>query len=352
MNGLRCQLDLRRDALFLDVARNTAGFVCLPAIDSGEPSFPWKRIQVGCHLPQGSTLRVYAYAADRKSWGPWQDLDQALPALKGGYQELRGALAPIFGEPAGRSGDLLARRTGRYLWLMLELMSSGAGDPSIESVTLWMEGDHMADYLPAIYQSDDFTVRFLSVFNSMFLDMERQIRSLPRLLDSQGTGEEMLRCLASWVCGDGERSAAEELRRWIPNALEDYESMYTVEGVRRSVRRLTGRDPILIEHCQVDPNSPACSNPAVCRRLYGDDPFRFFVLLAEDTFPRRDNIRDFLERMRLLIPAGTELELILLKNCIQLDWHTYLGVNSFVGTYVPVMVDENTTIHFDTVIGG
>jgi len=56
--------------------------------------------------------------------------------------------------------------------------------------------------------------------------------------------------------------------------------------------------------------------------------------------------------MRLLIPAGMDLELVLLKKCIQLDWHAYLGVNSVVGSYVPAAVDENTTIHFDTMIGG
>ena len=210
----------------------------------------------------------------------------------------------------------------------------------------------MTDYLPAIYQNDDFTSRFLSVFNSMFLDMEQQISNLPALLDSEGAGDEMVRMLASWVCEDVEHSTVEELRTWIPEALDNYESMYTVEGIRRSVRRLTGRNPILIEYFQVDPNSPDCINPGTYRRLYGENPFRFFVLLDEDTFPRRDNIQDFLERMQPLIPAGTELELVLLKKSIQLDWHTYLGVNSYVGSYVPVAIDENTTIHFETVIGG
>ena len=43
---------------------------------------------------------------------------------------------------------------------------------------------------------------------------------------------------------------------------------------------------------------------------------------------------------------------MLLKKCIQLDWHAYLGINSVVGSYVPAAIDENTTIHFDTMIGG
>lgn len=162
----------------------------------------------------------------------------------------------------------------------------------------------------------------------------------------------MLRSLASWVCLDAERASEQELRQWIPTALDDYEDMYTVQGVKRSVERLTGQTPVIIEHHDIDPNAATCINPAVNRRLYGDDPFRFFVLLPEDTFPSRDRMEDFLGQMRLLIPAGMELELILLKKCIQLDWHTYLGINSIVSSYNPASIDENMTIHFDTMIGG
>lgn len=350
--GLRRGLDLRGDTLVLNVSRRTGGFLCLPAVDSGAAGFAWKRVQVDCVLPEGSSLRVYAYASDSKSWQMWPDLDRALPALQGSDWEIRQTLDELFGEAAGRSGDFLANCTGRYLWLMVELMSSGARDPVIQGITLWMEGDHMADHLPALYQGDEFTWRFLSVFNSMFLDMERKIVQVPRLLDWASADEEMLRCLAGWVCLDGERTGVEDLRRWIPTALEDFEDMYTVEGVRRSVRRLTGREPVVIEHHTMDPNSPDCINPAIYRRLYGDDPYKFFVLLEEDTFPSRDRMEEFLDRMRDLIPAGMELELVLLKKCIQLDWHTYLGVNSVVGSYVPAAIDETTTIHFDTMIGG
>ena len=352
ISGLRQQLDLRGDTLFLDVRQHTSGFICLRAIDSGQSGFAWKRIQVGCHLPEGSTLRVYAYASDSRNWGMWPDLDQALPDLEGGEAQTLRVLSELFGEAAGHSEDFLANRTGRYLWLMLELMSSGAENPVIDSVTIWMGGDHMADYLPALYQGDDFTERFLSVFNSIYLDMERQINDLPRLLDCVETNDGMLRSLSSWVCLNAERSTVEELRRWIPTALDDYEDMYTVEGIKRSVKRLTGREPVIIEHHSIDPNDPVCINPAVNRRLYGDDPFKFFVLLEEDTFPSRDRMEDFLAQMRLLIPAGMELELVLLKKCIQLDWHAYLGVNTVVGSYIPATIDENTTIHFDTMIGG
>ena len=351
-SGFRVNLDLHEDTILLDVKRHTTGLICLPAIDSGRSGFSWKRIQIACQLPEGSSLRVYAYASDSKCWGQWSDLDLALSALKAGDSYTAGFLRELYGEAVGRSEDFLAKRTGRYLWLMLELMSSGAENPVIEGITVWMDGDHMTEYLPAIYQGDDFTERFLSVFNSMFLDMEERINDLPRLLDSAETDEDMLRTLASWVCLDPEWSSVENLRREIPTALDDYEDMYTVEGIKRSVKRLTGRDAIVIEHHTADPNAPSCINPAVNRALYGEDPFTFFVLLEEDTFPSRDRMEDFLEQMELLIPAGMKLKLVLLKKCIQLDWHTYLGINSTVSSYSPAAIDENTTIHFDTMIGG
>ena len=144
----------------------------------------------------------------------------------------------------------------------------------------------------------------------------------------------------------------ELVRERIRTALSDYEDLYTVEGVRRSVRRLTGREPILIEHFQVSPNRPDCKDPELYRRLYGDDPYRFFVLLPEDAFASQRERRQFQRDMEEVIPAGMTMQMIQLKPCVQLDWHTYLGINSQVGGYVPAAIDEQVTIHYDTTIGG
>ena len=60
----------------------------------------------------------------------------------------------------------------------------------------------------------------------------------------------------------------------------------------------------------------------------------------------------FLEQMRDRIPAESSMELVILRPCVQLDWHTYLGVNSQIGDYVPAAIDESMTLHYDTTIGG
>lgn len=347
MGGLFHGIEPVGDGLRLDPARAITGVACLKAVDAGENGFLWSRAVVEADLPRDTALRVYAYASDTREWDSWEEVRKArqfgedpVPALKA-----------LFGPPAAESGDFFLKVSGRYLWLMLELTATGAEAPVIHALRLWMRGDHMTDYLPAIYQEDDFTYRFLSIFNSMYADMERQIDSLPSRVDYESADRETQRYLASWVCVE-QGEPDEVLAQRIRTALPDYETLYTVEGVRRSVRRLTGRDPILLEHFQVSPNRSDCRDPVLYRRLYGEDPYRFFVLLPEDTFSSQRERDEFRRAMAERIPAGMSLQMVQLKQCVQLDWHTYLGINSTVGGYVPAAIDEQVTIHYDTTIGG
>lgn len=348
MGGLFYQIEPWGDGLRLDRDRAVTGLYCMKAVDSGENGFRWDRVVVEADLPDDTALRVYAYAADHKQWGDWEDLDDGLRGLEGDPTR---RVYDVFGPPAANSGDFYLKIAGRYLWLAFELTATGVDSPVIRALRLWMNADHMVDYLPAIYQGQDFTRRFLSIFNSMYADMERKIDGLPGLLDYERAQGEMLRSLGEWVCVE-HCGSPELLRERIRTALPDHEDLYTVEGVRRSIWRLTGQDPILIEHSQVSPNRPGCRDSELYRRLYGEDPYRFFVLLPEDTFSSQQERRRFQREMEELIPAGLQMQMIQLKQCVQLDWHTYLGVNSRVGSYVPAAIDEQVTIHYDTAIGG
>jgi len=347
-SGLFYRTEPCGDGLRLDHASAVTGFYCTAAIDSGENGFGWNRVVIRAQLPPDTMLRVYTRASDSRGWGDWPNLEEGLRGLTDDpVPELR----RIFGAPAASCGDFCANCTGRYLWLLLELSATGEQDPRVDGLRIEIAGDHMTDYLPAIYRTDDFTRRFLSIFGSMYADMERAIDALPSAVDYEYAEGELLRTLASWVCVNPV-TKADQLRDRIRTALPDYENRFTVEGVRRSVRRLTGKDPILIEHFTVSPNRPDCGNPQLYRRLYGENPYRFFVLLPEGTFASQQARQTFLGEMERLIPAGMSVQLIELKQCVQLDWHTYLGINSRVGGYVPAVIDEQVTIQNDTTIGG
>lgn len=315
----------------------------LPVVDGGESGFHWDRLILDVDLPGEASLRVYARASDNPRWPAWEGLEQA--------EQPAEWVRDRFGSPLNRGTDLLLPCRGQYLWLALELTRGGGQSPVVHALHLRQGGDHMVDYLPAIYREQDFTYRYLSIFNSMFQDMETAIDDLPRQLEADSAPEEMLRYLSRWLCAGPEDDGG-DLRTRLPRLLEDYEDLYTPEGVKDSVERLCGQRPELIEHFAVDPNDPACSNPQLYRRLYGERPYRLFVLLPQDTFAGQREMEQFLENMKALLPAEVELELTLLKSCVQLDWHTYLGLNSRIGGYVPAAIDESMAIHYNTTIGG
>jgi len=340
--GIYRSVEQRGDSLQLSEGA-FEGVAFLPPFDSGEDDFRWGRVRLQISLPKDASVCIYARASDEREWDAWQNAAGA----PRGTMEARA----LFGEPKAPCGDAWLSERGRWLWLAIGFSSTGAERPRLDAVSILAESDHLTDYLPAIYQKSEFTYRYLSVFTAMLQDLEERIARSRRQLDPAVADPEMLRYLAHWLCADGSLPE-EELRRALPRAIEEYETMYTVEGIRRSVQRLTGEAPLIIEHFEVDPNDPSCSDPDLYRRLYGDDPYRFFLLLPQGTFTEQRQMEHFLEQLEELVPAETTPELVLLKPCVQLGWHTYLGINSRIGEYVTAVIDELVTIHYDTAIGG
>ncbi|MBQ3403815.1 MAG: hypothetical protein IJG63_00150, partial [Oscillospiraceae bacterium] len=116
------------NGLYLDVMRANRGFACLPAADSGEDGAVWGRGRVDCLLPGDCRLRVYAFCSDSKALGDWPDMDEGLKSLRGQDRaETWRVLRQIYGEAVSESGEFFIPRAGRYLWIMLELISEGGG---------------------------------------------------------------------------------------------------------------------------------------------------------------------------------------------------------------------------------
>jgi phage tail-like protein len=324
-----------------------SGSFFIKAIDSGEKDFLWERVSLEAYLPADSLIRTRAYASNSRFFDISHDLDAYIKEPLSDTAKLLEAYTL-----AGSSTDFYVKKIGRYLWLMFEFIASDA-PPVLSKLRVHMSGDHMVDYLPAVYRKEDgFAKRYLSVFDSAFMDMEKAILEIPARFDYENTEAPLLRELAEWVCVDTEGLNEAEIIGRIETALPDFESMHTVSGVKRTVMRLTGREPLIIESHDVDPNNPGCANSALYRSLYGENPYRFFILLDEETFTTRRERERFIERMRALIPANTEFELVSLRKCVRLDRHTYLGVNSCVSSYVLGVIDESTAIHYETMIGG
>jgi len=348
-NAVLWHLECSGDNIALDGSVNPVGFVCFAPIDSRESGFEWSRAWIEGEFPRDSLLRIRCVLLDEEEERDWdfQARVNALPQCEHPLEEAQ----RLFGPPISEGSDFLIPGSGRYLHLMIELGNTNGENPCISRLRIQMQADHMRDYLPEIYQSDDFTYRFLSIFDSMISDLEQEIDTVSRQLDKDECSSEMLAYLASWLDLD-EGESLMNLRSRMDTVLDEYETMYSVAGIRNTISRLVGFEPIIIEGKDVLPSRTKSGNSETLQKLYGDNPYRFFVLLDEDVFNSNLERKNLIKAMDRYIPAGTEMQLVPLRKCVQLGQHTYLGVNTVLQDYIAAAIGESIGIHYDTIIGG
>ena len=132
---------------------------------------------------------------------------------------------------------LLTAADGRYLFVALELVGSPASAPRVETVDAYCPRQSYLRYLPELYQEDSqsaaFLHQYLSVFESVFVDIESEIEGISRYFDPQGVPSESLAWLEGWLGVDADQTWPEQARREVlARAPELYRKRGTKAGLR------------------------------------------------------------------------------------------------------------------------
>ncbi|MBE9592207.1 MAG: phage tail protein I, partial [Proteobacteria bacterium] len=111
-------------------------------------------------------------------------------------------------------------------------------------------------YLPAVYQehlgSKEFLERFLSIFETVFYDLETEISQVFKHFDADTVPQEFLAWLASWLNLALEEEWPEEKKReFIQQASLLYKRKGTPDGIRKFIEIYTGKTPIILEHLRM-----------------------------------------------------------------------------------------------------
>ncbi len=102
--------------------------------------------------------------------------------------------------------------------------------------------------LPALYQEDDFTTRFVSGFDEVLAPVFSALDNFPSYIDPALTPEDFLSWLNSWVgFASDERMPLDRRRALIRAAVEVYQWLGTVRGLRAHIALLTGDEPDIEE---------------------------------------------------------------------------------------------------------
>ncbi|MGW5720009.1 phage tail protein [Amycolatopsis sp. NPDC003865] len=281
----------------------TEGEFTTGLIDSGLSRCRWHRVRVSADVPAGTALSVAVVVSED---GQFADSD---------WQTA----------PAGVTDFLVDQPPGRYLTARVRLSGDSSATPVLHRIRLDFPRATSADLLPAAFRqdpaADDFTERFLSLFDATTAEIDRVVERYPALLDPAGVPDGALPWLAGllglsfeagWDAGTRRKliRAAPGLyrRRGTPRALKD--AIEIVFGVRPVVEELAGDRHWAQVRATAGPPSARGLGSV---RLFGRSAAR--LRLGTSTLggaplrafgdPDTDPLTEHAHRFRVLLPAAT-----------------------------------------------
>jgi phage tail-like protein len=133
--------------------------------------------------------------------------------------------------------------------------------------------------LPAIYQEDDFAMRWMSAFDDVLAPCVLTIDNIEHYFDPALAPGDFVEMLAGWVGVELDETWSEESRRaLVAEAVSLYRVRGTVAGLKRHVAIYTGVEPEIEESggCTVSELSggalPGSDRPYLVVRVRVDDP--------------------------------------------------------------------------------
>lgn len=191
---------------------------------------------------------------------------------------------------------------------------------ALQSYELTFPGLSVDSLLPSVMQGDDTLRKLLGVYQSLYMDLNRELSAFPGRLDPQGTDPlpELHRWLgaSSWMgMGLPERdllAAATELNRL----------RGTKKGLRLLAELVTGQTCQIVEQFQWDRQLRSVQERDNCAQLYGPD--RSGVTLLFPAGVSAESISKLKSVLDDFIPLGVPYTVVRLEESATLDGHSYL----------------------------
>jgi phage tail-like protein len=222
----------------------TAGSYISKVLDSKQFQCHWHRLALEIQVPEKTRVMVHYAAADSPIKAEQMMPDQWESFAGNSNHAIKDAL--------------FAKAVGQYLILKFELFGDGFHSPSINRVRVYFQRDSYLRYLPATYQEDaigrDFLERFLSLFESMSLEIDEKISTVTQYFDADVQGKEFLDWMSSWLAIITDENWPEsKQRRLLKESFELYKYRGTQKTLRRVIEIFTESKVVIIEHWRLHP---------------------------------------------------------------------------------------------------
>lgn len=223
-----------------------------PNMDSGIQGCQWHRVLIDADIPDNAAVTIFFYASDSKTESkPNDDNWNGSAIFTGRYRD------------ALLQSNKVEPVQGQYLNLKVKLswespkeIDNSRNEESqglyLKSIKFYYPRNSYLRYLPAIYQRDEdsrrFLERFLSVFESSLLESDEIISNIQRYFDPLAAPADFVPWLASWLSLDLYDLIGERNRDLILHAAELYRWKGTVTGLKMLGEILEGCKCIVKEY--------------------------------------------------------------------------------------------------------
>lgn len=299
--------------------QNRLGQLLTQPLDSFIPRCRWHRVRVEAEIPDDTAVQI-AVATSEVELPPegscqptptsWNDFPEGSPnALD--WDEV----------PENVTDFLIDQPPGRYLYVRIRLQGTDTATPVIHRVRFDFPRVTSLNQLPGIYrendEAEDFTERFLSLFDATTAEIDRALERLPALLDVEHVPEEVLPWLGTFlgiVFDSG--WTTDQRRRLLRQAPQLYRQRGTRAGLIEAVKLVFGFVPAIDESVFRTYSGALNADAQVgATRLFGRSQSRFRVgrsALGEAPLrsygnPDHDPVREGVHRFRIQVPPHPTL---------------------------------------------
>lgn len=218
---------------------------------------------------------------------------------------------------------------GKYLCFTVEPAQG------LRGYELTFPGLSIDSLLPAVMQGDATLRKLLGVYQSLYMDVSRELSGFPARLDPLGPDPlpELCHWLGAgpWMVGDlprGELAAS---------AVELNRLRGTKKGVRLLAKVTTGFECQVVEHFRLFSQARSAKELDGCAQLYGPSRSGVTLLFPPEAPPEK--IARFQSVLDDFIPFGIQCSVVRLEEAALLDGHAYLDENARTADPPPAELD-------------
>ena len=333
------------NALVMKKTESGDHHVYLRGIDGAQEGMQWGHLSFRTTGGGDCALTVRAFASDNDCFlrrGVVVKTDDFLmdetvsDLVKEQFFEAAGGITV-----SGTRDVLLGALHGRRIWIWIEAI--GQGELMLADLALYAPGDDFFRTFPEIYRADeDFFYRYLSVYSTMYNELQETIDHIDQYLDPDTASVAALHRFSSWLGLETEGVVTDE--KTLRRVVKALPALFAVKGTKKAIEMtiaLFVDDPFYV----VERN--LLTSRQIDGDMYGETPWDFTVLINRSPDEAmRAMLEYFISQVK---PACANGKIIFFGSNSSLDFFTYLDFNGQVLENTPASLDSGgalTGMHY------